>query len=193
VSWVKKVAHYVEEWWGYMSGALSVPFGLLALFNVSQRLLFGTLAYTAVWGLVISQGRRISKLQDKRNREVEECVDRVCELLQNPTECLWIFNAICLAGAYKLAKNDQLVAVCDELKKNGHDHPFEGIEDYVPQRDWLEFVKTAVRRADVDAKRTGKYLLLVHEWPELKGYPKPREEIPLSLTVKQEVLQQQGL
>jgi hypothetical protein len=46
-----------------MSGALSVPFAFLALFNVPGRLLFAGLAYAGLWVLIIAQARRISELQ----------------------------------------------------------------------------------------------------------------------------------
>lgn len=177
-----------------MSGALSIPFALLAAFNVaSQRLLFFLLAYAGMWGLVISQSRRISALEGKRDEKVEECVNRACEQLQNDSlQCFWSFNAICIADAHKLATNEQLIRVADQLEKNGHDHPFEGIEDYVPRKDWLEFVKTAMRRPDIKAKRSGDYLWLAEQWPTIKGYPAPTERIPLKLTVHNEILGRQG-
>src|SRR6266498_4286859 len=46
-----------------MAGALSIPFALLAFFNVSERLRFATLAYVSLWVLTISQARRISQLE----------------------------------------------------------------------------------------------------------------------------------
>lgn len=47
-----------------MSGALSIPFAFLALFDVfSGRFLFAALAYASLWVLVIAQHKRISELQ----------------------------------------------------------------------------------------------------------------------------------
>ncbi len=46
-----------------MSGALSIPFAFLALFNLfSGRFLFAALAYASLWVLVIAQYRRICEL-----------------------------------------------------------------------------------------------------------------------------------
>jgi hypothetical protein len=61
--WLKSCIDTVGKWWGIMSGALSIPFALLALFNVPPRLLFAALAYISLWALVIAQARRISGLQ----------------------------------------------------------------------------------------------------------------------------------
>ena len=53
--WVKELVRPVGEWWA-MSGALSIPFAFLALFNVfSGRFLFAALAYASLWVLVIAQ------------------------------------------------------------------------------------------------------------------------------------------
>src|SRR5262245_43050279 len=61
--WLKSLASSIREWWGIMSGALSIPFAFLALFNVPGRLLFASLAYIGLWALVFAQARRISELQ----------------------------------------------------------------------------------------------------------------------------------
>jgi hypothetical protein len=53
----------VREWWRTMSGWLSIPFALLALFNIPGRFLFAALAYASFWARVIAQARRISDLQ----------------------------------------------------------------------------------------------------------------------------------
>lgn len=52
-----------------MSGALSIPFAALALFNVPGRILFAALAYAGVWGLVISQTREIAKLKERPGKK----------------------------------------------------------------------------------------------------------------------------
>ncbi len=52
-----------------MSGALSIPFALLALFNVfSQRLLFAVLAYASLLAVVIVQNWQISKLKSRTKK-----------------------------------------------------------------------------------------------------------------------------
>jgi hypothetical protein len=62
--WFKTFAGGVGQWWAIMSGALSVPFLFLALFNIfSASFLFTVLAYAALLVLVVTQARRISELQ----------------------------------------------------------------------------------------------------------------------------------
>jgi hypothetical protein len=46
-----------------MSGALSIPFAFLALFDIPGRLLFAALAYVSLLVLTVAQTRRISELQ----------------------------------------------------------------------------------------------------------------------------------
>src|SRR5439155_12593120 len=61
--WFKSLTDNVGKWWGITSGAFSIPFTFLALFNFPPRLLFAALAYISLWVLVIAQTRRISELQ----------------------------------------------------------------------------------------------------------------------------------
>jgi hypothetical protein len=65
VRWFKESVQLVWKWWRIMAGALSIPFALMAFFNLfpSLRLQFAVLAYVALWALVISQHRQISKLK----------------------------------------------------------------------------------------------------------------------------------
>jgi len=176
---VRRFADLFKEWWGEMSGALSVPFSFLALFNIaSQRLLFGILAYLALWGLVIAQ-------YIERARATERCVNKACKLLEeSPAKYEFSFNAICDARAHELRSNKQIITVCDELKKYGHHHPFESLESRVPKKDWLEFVRHAVRRPKIRIDQIhGDYFDLAHEWPKMKGYPEPIEPIKGQLIV----------
>jgi hypothetical protein len=191
---LKQIADWIKEWFGYMSGALSIPFAFLAALNVgSQRLLFGILAYCGLWILVLAQHKKISDLTAASDDEVESCVTRACELLQEPKKYLWSFNAICGAGADQLRRNEQVVILREQLIKYGHDDPFAGLEDYVPQKDWLQFIKTAVRRPDIltDA-RHGDYLKLAEKWPEMQGNPKPTGHLPLALTTKAHMIERRG-
>ena len=81
--WFKSCVDTVGKWWGIMSGALSIPFALLALFNVfSQRLLFGVLAYASLWALVISQNRQIAKLKRTTKKLDIALYDRFDELFK---------------------------------------------------------------------------------------------------------------
>jgi hypothetical protein len=175
-----EVASWIKKWWAYMTGALSVPFTLLSVLNVaSQRVAFAILAYLALGILVAAQERRIRNLQNERANEVDDCLNSACRLLQEPEPYLSSFNAICGARAYELGTNDQVASVCDQLAQYGHTHPFDGLENYVPRRDWLEFVRTAWRRPDIRVDQKNQdYVGLAREWPAIKGYPQPQGRIP---------------
>jgi hypothetical protein len=113
--------------------------------------------------------------------------------LQNGSiQSLFSFNAICVAQAHTLRTNEDLVWVCDELVKNKHAHPFEGLEERVPQRDWLEFVQRATLRPNIKTEKSGDYLHFAEEWPKIKGYPEATKPLPLRLTVLAEMWKQQG-
>jgi hypothetical protein len=61
--WLMEFIRPIGAWWGIMSGAVSIPFMFLALFNVfSARFLFAALACVSLWVLVIAQYRRLSAL-----------------------------------------------------------------------------------------------------------------------------------
>jgi hypothetical protein len=61
--WLKEFVRPIGAWWAIMSGAVSIPFAFLALFNVfSAGFLFAALAYVSLWVLVVSLYRRTSGL-----------------------------------------------------------------------------------------------------------------------------------
>ena len=72
-----------------MSGALSIPFALLAFFNVfSQRLLFAVLAYASLWLLVLSQDRRIKSLTSRAKHPAMAAYDDLDELVKQGEQML---------------------------------------------------------------------------------------------------------
>jgi hypothetical protein len=64
--WLKKIWGFIWEWWGVMSGALSIPFAALALFKIGSPILFCSLAYIALWVMIFSQYRQISVLKSRK-------------------------------------------------------------------------------------------------------------------------------
>ena len=83
VQWFKDVAPLVRGWLGWMADWISIPFMLLALFNVfSQRLLFAALAYAALWALVYSQSRQIAKLKKTTKKFDIAVYDSFADLLK---------------------------------------------------------------------------------------------------------------
>jgi len=80
------------EWWGVMAGALSIPFMLFGLFNVSQRLLFFVLAYVALCLLVISQKNEIARLRSHTKKPEIAAYDDFDELLKEGDEMLERFK-----------------------------------------------------------------------------------------------------
>jgi hypothetical protein len=75
---INNVAQFIAEHWGLMSGALSIPFGFLALFKVSDRVLFGTLAYVALATMAISERVRRSKLQTQLQDQLTPRLNAEC-------------------------------------------------------------------------------------------------------------------
>ena len=71
-------AKFVSQYAGLMSGALSIPFAFLALFKVSQRLLFGVLAYAALAVMAISDRVRVSKLQNELDYQLTPRLNTEC-------------------------------------------------------------------------------------------------------------------
>lgn len=87
LSWGYEQVKPVASLWGLMSGALSVPFALLAAFGwVGSRHLFLILAYLSMWVLVVSMFRRNAALFDKMKPKLEITYDedRECKTILEP-------------------------------------------------------------------------------------------------------------
>src|SRR5207247_2092408 len=60
--WLKVIAEVCGGWWAAMSGAVSVPLALLALFcEGSPRLYFAVLAYVGMWVFAIGVIKKSKK------------------------------------------------------------------------------------------------------------------------------------
>jgi hypothetical protein len=80
-----------------MSGALSVPFGLLALFNVSGRLLFAILAYAALGTMAIAETIKTSKLREQMKPKLRMfCDNEGCAKHMTRTETPFVFFRVAI-------------------------------------------------------------------------------------------------
>jgi hypothetical protein len=90
---LKTLAGSVGAWWGIMSGAVSIPFAFLALFDIPGRLLFAALAYVSLWVLIAAQAKRILELQKPvRSPNVRIQVDK--DLIDSRRDPHWIRGEI---------------------------------------------------------------------------------------------------
>jgi hypothetical protein len=89
---VASVGIFLKNWGAVMSGALSVPFALLALFNVSGRLLFAILAYAALGVMAISKTRETSNLREQMRPKLRMfCDNEGCARNMTRTETPFVF------------------------------------------------------------------------------------------------------
>ena len=89
---VASVGRFLKNWGAAMSGALSVSFALLALFNVSGRLLFAILAYAALGTMAISETIKTSKLREQMRPKLRMfCDDEGCAKHMSRAETPFVF------------------------------------------------------------------------------------------------------
>jgi hypothetical protein len=131
-------------------------------------------------------------LSEVNDANRKNCFFRVAALLnEKPRRFFADFNALILAGAHHLKSNDDLVWLCNELAKNGHENPLKELGDYVPERDWLDFLQWVAVRPNTDIKLGYGYVEAAKEWPARRQYPEPTTRLPLRLTVLNEILKEQ--
>src|SRR5262249_36133516 len=59
----------------------------------------------------------------------------------------------------------------------GYDHPFEGISPgYVPEKDWLSFLKYVKHAPNIDPENGKDYIDAADRWRQDHGYPVPLED-----------------
>jgi hypothetical protein len=93
VRWLEASFELVREWFGKMAGWISIPFMLLALFNVfSQRLMFAFLAYASLWSLVWSLNRENKSLKSRAKNPEIAAYDDLDELVKQGDEMLGRFK-----------------------------------------------------------------------------------------------------
>jgi hypothetical protein len=111
-------------------------------------------------------GRRVP------SHKAEECLNRAAELIKEKKDgVIMNFHGLYKAGAYDLESNDDLVWVCDKLVAHGYSHPFEGLDECMPQNEWLDFMKWGRLHADWNFGQDGDYLHAAIQWSNERGRP----------------------
>lgn len=102
----------------------------------------------------------------------KECFKRAARLIKGKEDgIIMSFHGLYRARAYDLESNEDLVWVCDKLIAHGSSHPFQGLDECMPQSEWLDFMKWGHLHAKWDFGRGGGYLYAAPEWSNKKGRP----------------------
>ena len=102
----------------------------------------------------------------------KECFKRAARLIKGKEDgIIMSFHGLYRARAYDLESNEDLVWVCDKLIAHGSSHPFQGLDECMPQSEWLDFMKWGHLHAKWDFGRGGGYLHAAPEWSNKKGRP----------------------
>lgn len=105
----------------------------------------------------------------RRRRARDTCLEHCVEIYANTRPALMI-GALWRAQGHKLATNEDLVWVCEQLETRGHCNPFANSS--IPTENWLEFLHDA-RLAGRDlAKDAEAAIDAFREW-RLTGRLKP--------------------
>lgn len=125
------------------------------------------------------------RLREGASKKVrQEILEKAADLLnETPRQFVAEFNALPLAGAHRLESNRDLVWICNKLSDGGHQNTLLELGDWVPQRDWLEFLQWVTVRANTNTKNGYNYVWAAAEWPKRKGYAEPSKPIPMVLRV----------
>lgn len=84
------------------------------------------------------------------------------------------------ARADTLESNDDLVWVCDNLVRDGYEHPFYYFDEYIPKDHWLVFV-TEARKSGIDFgddMATLQWFMETHASPKLLSQAPNTERFP---------------
>jgi NhaP-type Na+/H+ and K+/H+ antiporter len=86
--WMRSVGGFVQDWWAEMTGALSVPFAILALAGAPPAKLYYLLGYAALWVVVLRQGIMLKRIEKRnaRSEEISELINSGLDLIQTRTE-----------------------------------------------------------------------------------------------------------
>src|SRR5207249_2966967 len=125
------------------------------------------------------------RIRDEENQRIrQQVLEKAAELLnETPRSFIADFNALPLANAHHLKSNPDLVWICDKLADGGHSNPLKELGEWVPEEDWLDFIKWVTIRANTNAKNGFSYVRAAEEWPKRKGYPEPTQRLPMDLLV----------
>lgn len=84
----------------------------------------------------------------RRRRARKACLEHCVEIYSKVPRPSLLIGALWRADGHKLATNEDLVWVCDQLEQRGHGNPFSA--SAIPPEKWLTFLE--------DAKLAGKNL-----------------------------------
>jgi hypothetical protein len=110
--------------------------------------------------------------------KAEECLSRAAELLKNKKDGIIMnFHGLYRAKAYDLESNDDLIWVCNRLVAHGYSHPFEGLDECMPQNEWLDFMKWGHLHARWNFGEKGDYLRAAIQWSNERGRPLDEKKV----------------
>ena len=113
----------------------------------------------------------VATLRDERQKVVASCFQDCASLLKR--EIVIPFHALARVEGYRLQSNDEVVAVCTKLEEQGFQHPLRVISDWVPENDWLDFLRHVQLSPNVNAEDGFDWLMEAETWRREHRYPKP--------------------
>jgi hypothetical protein len=129
---------------------------------------------------------KLSELTDtkkrEREKEVQKCVDETIGILKN-NPFVTPFHALSKANAYRLASNDEVVEVCKRIEACGYGPPLSNLDGFVPESDWLAFLKHVKYAPGVNPHAEADYLVEAEKWRQDHGYPEPQHKSGCNLNV----------
>lgn len=106
------------------------------------------------------------------SHKAEECLSRAAQLIKEKKDGIIMnFHGLYRARAYELESNDDLIWVCDKLVEHGYSHPFKGLDECMPQNEWLDFMRWGHLHANWNFGQEGDYLRAAIQWSNERGRP----------------------
>jgi hypothetical protein len=118
----------------------------------------------------------------EREKRVQECVDAAVGILKTNRWLVIPFHALSRANAYRLESNAEVVEACKRIEDCGYEHPLRGLEGYVPEGDWLAFLKHVKSAPGVNPDDEADYIFEADKWRKDHGYPEPTTQQPGGVT-----------
>jgi len=117
----------------------------------------------------------LDRKREQHDKERADCFDH-CAIEVKKWNSLPIVGLL-EAEAHRLSSNEQLVTICHDLKRFQGTNPFDGFEEYVPEKDWLAFLRQlAWGNTTINATTDSipEILYAADEWRKQHGYPDPK-------------------
>jgi len=127
--------------------------------------------------------------KEERAKAVQGCFERSAAILKQHGSVLLSFHALSRAEGHSLESNEEVAEVCDLILDAGYDHPFEGISPgYVPEKDWLPFLKHVKHAPNTNPEEGKDYLDAADRWRQDHGYPLPADDADFVSLVERTLL-----